>query len=467
MPQEVRTAVAGHLEHCVACRRDYERSKLVLGILKANHCLAAESEGAEVSHILSRDRVDLNWQYILARIRESEGCGNLIARDWFSGVRKLAVAACILIGVLSLAFVFFAGRQTPAERGSPLAGAGSRDGIRIELLSDQGRVFLNPDSEIHIEDGQSRTLFLNERHRMVLAGGTVLRVRPLTADSRLGCMVQLDAGRILANVRHDGNPFVVATAHGKAVITGTTFDVQVTDHATTLIVAEGSVRFESQASTVQVGAGYLSRITQTSGALVASAPVTCDAYRLTHWALETKPETFAATTTRRLPDRSEVDLLAGGEEVRLEDIDYQEWVEKNRSWFQQQFPEVFRLEGALANEGIEVDYPELLLGSGLLLEFEYPPAQQERLVAPATNRLIALAAGYGFDSQWTISKLSLSSAVAGLQEPELLRSSVEAFATWRDTLRAAEKTGKRITPTTELVPFQKNIFNICDLATCA
>ena len=116
--------------------------------------------------------------------------------------------------------------------------------IRIKMLSDDGVTLIPSGGQIASMDSL-KTLLINEKHRIVLNSDTVVSFEPLALSDKVGCLVKLASGRIYAHVKHDGNLFVVATTHGQAVITGTTFDVKTTDTGTTLVVADGSVKFES------------------------------------------------------------------------------------------------------------------------------------------------------------------------------------------------------------------------------
>jgi hypothetical protein len=251
----------------------------------------------------------------------------------------------------------------------------------------------------------------------VMNAGTRLSIVPLAENNRVGCLVSLALGEICVRAEHDGNPFVVRTAHGWATITGTTFDVKATATDTTLVVAEGSVRFESlrrpfpatsgDKAAVQVEAGQQSTIAASS--LLPSTPRACNARALTAWARANRGALQAAERTPA-GDLSvhELPLLAvPWVEVQtdLDRIDYAARIEQKREWFQQQFPWIFELRDALRAEnrrppGDTLDYSVLLMQSGDIWRFAYPRADASRQVEQDPNGLLRAAVQYGRDELW-------------------------------------------------------------------
>ncbi|MHC4364778.1 MAG: FecR domain-containing protein, partial [Planctomycetota bacterium] len=143
---------------------------------------------------------------------------------------------------------------------------------------------------------------------------TTLSIRPLAKDSRVGCLVSLTLGEILVHVEHDGNPFVVATPHGKALIAGTTFNIKATNNTTTLAVARGSVQFGTDITFVEVLSGRLSKII---GQSAPTTPVLCDAAKLTAWATRHKTERILAQIAQpeSYSDASELPQSSSGEPI--------------------------------------------------------------------------------------------------------------------------------------------------------
>ena len=140
--------------------------------------------------------------------------------------------------------------------------------ITVKLLSDKDKAGIPTNHEFKTSGNEFKTLIINDSHRIIndkhriimMNADTTLSIYPFTTNGSLGCTVKLSSGRIYSYVEHNGGPFIVETPHGRAVITGTTFDMSVTDNSTTLVVSEGSIQFESEKGTVTVGTGQISEI---------------------------------------------------------------------------------------------------------------------------------------------------------------------------------------------------------------
>ena len=277
-------------------------------------------------------------------------------RSRFHWVWRIAAAAAVIILAFSLDLTT-PEKPAPTEVVSVPAGT-----IRIQMLSDDGGILIPAGRQIASVDSL-KTLVINEKHRIVLNSDTTVSLEPLAQNNRVGCLVKLASGRIYAHVEHDGNPFVVATAHGRAVITGTTFDVKATDAGTTLVVAEGSVKLESEKGVVEVTAGHISKIIAQSA---PTRPVSCNTTELTAWATgqRFKPELAHIEPYSDDYDLSDLWLSMVSGPIELESINYENWIEDKRPWFKREFPWIFQLQSALAAEGIEADYTELLISSG-------------------------------------------------------------------------------------------------------
>jgi hypothetical protein len=208
------------------------------------------------------------------------------------------------------------------------------------------------------------------------------------------------------------------------VITGTTFDMKVTETGTTLMVVEGSVRFESEGGAAQVSASQQSTI---AGTLTPpSTPTACEAVAMTAWAGADRNTSQIAQEIGR-EDLSLDDLVlfpSPGTQTDLKSTNYAPWVERNRKWFQQQFPDIFRLREALTQEDVAVDYPDLLLASTAVWQFAYPPARPSRLSGIEEAALRKAARRYGKDLQWLRSKGLLPVARAVTDEQRQMREPI-------------------------------------------
>jgi hypothetical protein len=95
--------------------------------------------------------------------------------------------------------------------------------------------------------------------------------------------------------------------------------------------------------------------------------------------------------------------------VDLESIDYNAWVRDKRDWFEREFPWIFELQAALGQEGIELDYPRLLIETGNIRRFAYPAASPTRILSLNPNSLLKTAAAYGLDKPTKPAKPSVLS----------------------------------------------------------
>jgi hypothetical protein len=136
--------------------------------------------------------------------------------------------------------------------------------------------------------------------------------------------------------------------------------------------------------------------------------------------------------------------------IDLESIDYDEWIEEKREWFKREFPWIFELKDALAKEGIDVDYPELLVKTDDVWQFVCLEVRPARFSIINPNSLLVTASGYGFDKQWLIR--NVPAAKYAMEKPVLSKNSftgLEAFERWLDYLDET----KGLTPPTPIYSF--------------
>lgn len=247
-PQRCKELQA-HLLCCPNCAEMYDGFKETIGFV-----LAHKAEFAQA--------------FENARAREKKIDVSIPSPASFPKSRKIfikasAIATSLLIGV-SLRMIFsIYSKQQNLLQDSPSQQVASVDksSLKVELVANTGNIPIPiPSGEQITSASQSKTLLINGKHKMIMNTNTVLAVEPLVEHGNIGCLVKLTSGQIYTDVEHDGNPFIVCIVHGKAVITGTTFDVKVTDDSTTLVVSEGTVQFESEKGTVKEVGGQTSRI---------------------------------------------------------------------------------------------------------------------------------------------------------------------------------------------------------------
>ncbi len=266
-----------------------------------------------------------------------------------------------------------------------------------------------------------------------MSAGTRLFIEPLVETGRVGCRINLALGEVYVHVEHDGNPFVVHTAYGRAIITGTTFDVKASETAVTLTVVEGGVHFESGSGVVQVAAGQQSTI--AGDRMPPSTPTSCDALPLTAWAhpYNQHPETIPGVGPQgiSLDDLPAIPSPETQAETDLDRIDAAQWIALKQDWFRQQFPWIFAIQESLGREGIDVSYPDLLLRSGTLWLFEYPGLGPGRQVEPDPNGLLRAISYYGRDERWAQQQALLPTRSL---RHEKSATGAAAFTRWADAL---------------------------------
>jgi len=426
-----------HLENCPKCVRQYQGSKYIIDLVKQYWKAGEDTLGLIEKTGQSykpKMTVEEGWEDLCRRCPDlAESTKTPKSLQLFTRIG--AVAACLAIGILTwMVFSKYSKPQTlPHNLASQQVALAPKPSVRIELVSNNGNILIPAKHQIASTD-ELKTLVINGKHRLMMNKNTVLAIEPLVEHSSIGCQVKLVSGQIYTHVQHDGNPFIVDTAHGKAVITGTTFDVKVTAESTTLVVSEGTVRFESEEGVVNVAAGQTSEI---AGQSAPSIPLSCNTAKLTAWATGYKPG--PALAQAGLDDNDwYLALPLGKEPIVLEETDYSSWVEQNRGWFKQGFPWIFQLKEALAKEGIEIDYPELLIKTGDVWQFVCLEGIPARFSIIDPNSLLKVAYNYGFNKQWLLE--NVPAVKSAMEKPLLLESSytgLNAFEQWLDYIDEA------------------------------
>jgi ferric-dicitrate binding protein FerR (iron transport regulator) len=425
-----RWAIERHLEDCDGCRDEYEQTMLVNDALVANRDeLAKESVFKDSKHEnevaqLSNDEADfLQFQAkmdrAIARRKKADK-----QKQWVQlrpAVKTTSmVAACVVVGF----GVFFIASQLmkPQNNLSPIASKQNLSPVKIELISGSSTEVI-PAGQTIVADNDLKTLRINGNRQMVLNVGTELSMEPYN----LGCVVKLDKGEIYTEVEHDGKPFMVETSRGRAVITGTIFNIKANSEKVDLAVIEGSVRFESEKGIVNVNGGYQSSI---ASSLEPTEPVACDVMQIAEWAKpqDMNPGQVAISSNTDILDLSELSL-AHVPYCDLEDVNFDRWIDQRREWFEREFPWTKRLQKLLAQDETEVDTIDLLIESGDLWRFAWPEYNQYRILAEDPKIIKKVAEQYGIE----IDKLISAEVIQGKQLPN-----IEAFEKWLNAFKSEE-----------------------------
>jgi len=321
IPEQCRQ-LESHLAFCQVCAEEYKSSKWAIKFLDQHKTIFAEVlRTPEEKKAAEQEEIQRSWKCIEARLDEFEAQRRKEKQATFHRllVRVSAVAACLAIGIFSwVAFSIYSKQRLVLKLPTPQVALVLRPSVNIELVSQNGSILIPANRQIVSTNDEFKTLVINNKHRMTMNSNTSLSVEPLEKNSNIGCLVKLDSGQIYTHVQHDGNPFIVDTAYGEAVITGTTFDIKATDSSTTVVVSEGAVQFGSDDSFVKVAAGQTSRIFAQSA---PTRPILCNAAKLTAWATgyKAKPILAQVTPTKSYSDTSDLSLSTDDEPIVLEE----------------------------------------------------------------------------------------------------------------------------------------------------
>ncbi len=392
-----------HLVCCPICREEYKRSKWTIGFIEKHKAIFAEAlRTREKRKAVEQEEIERSWKHIESRLDELEAQQS---QEKHTGLRRIfvrvsAVAVCLIIGILTLiVFSNYSKPQTlPQYSCSQQVVSVPKPSVKVEIVRPSGNIAIATNQKI-ITDNELKTLLINGNHHLKMDTNTILAIEPLVKNSNIGCLVKLASGQVYAHVQHDGNPFAVDTAHGQAVIMGTTFGVKATEDNTTLMVSEGTVQFESENGVVKVAAGQTSEIV---GQSAPSIPLSCNTAELTAWATGYKPGDVAAPIESATDtyDVTELVLFTVRDTSNLESANYDEWIEEYRDWFKQEYPWLFQLKNALTKEDIKVDYPCLLIQSGDIWQFVFPESTPQQISSLKAESLMNVSSHYGYNDEW-------------------------------------------------------------------
>jgi hypothetical protein len=349
------------------------------------------------------------------------------------------------VGVFSWIVILTLMRPKVDQQPVPSPTFVSEAALEIELLTDKGKVIVPVGTEVKTAAMERKTLTINHKHSIIMNSGAVLSVRRLSEEGLAGCLVHLNSGEILAHVEPDGNPFVIATKYGNVTVTGTILDVETTENSTMLVVSQGSARFESANGSVEVAAGQISRI---FGRAIPTEPAPCNPGIMTAWAAGRQQNARLAKVRLNAQARDDnIDpwVAAGVPSIDLEAIDIDDWIEKKQDWFEQEFPWIFRLKDALAEEGIQAGYQELLTQSGDLWQFAYPETKSNRIPILDPNSLRRTASEYGFSEQWLVKNVAAAECAIDSLRPQQGRAvGLEAFKKWAACFENARRSSTQV-----------------------
>ncbi len=436
-----------HLAICRVCAQEYESSKETIEFIEGHKVeFAAAFEAIDRRKASEQEELERSWQCIQAKLAkmEAEERKEKQAKLYRLFVKASCAAACIAIGIsIFLAYSIHSKPKIVTKPSPQQLSFAPKPSVRIELVSKNGSILIPAKQQIVSHD-ELKTLVINGKHRTKMNTNTILTVESLTENTNIGCLVKLTSGQIYTHVERDGNPFIVETSQGRTVITGTTFDIKATNDSTTLIVSEGTVRFESAKGVVKVAAGQMSKIV---GQSVPSNPLSCNGAKLTAWATGYKADKVSVQIicAEDAYDVTELLLFGTARSIDLERINYDDWIEENRDWFKREFQWIFQLKDALAEEGIEVDYPQLLIKSGDIWQFVYPEVSSHRIAVLNSDLLLKVARNYNFDRQWLLEAVPTAQfAMNNLTKAKNKFFGIDAFTKWVESFDDVRKSSEQL-----------------------
>jgi ferric-dicitrate binding protein FerR (iron transport regulator) len=426
-----------HLAICQVCSEQYESCKRIAEFIESHKTEFAVALDSIQNKANQQKELKHSWQCIEAKLErfEAQESNEKIGKTYRFLVRISAAAACIAFGIYGWLMLL---DSVTAEKPVRLQVASApAPTIKIQLLSDDGGVLI-PAGQTITSHNSLKTLIINDKHRLIMNANTILSISQSNQNKPIGCMINMVSGQIYAHVTHDFSQFIVSTAHGRAVITGTTFGLTATNAGTTLVVVEGSVKFESKRGSVQVTKGQISKIVPCSA---PTSPVSCKTVEMTAWATayELEPVLAKIQSISGGYDLLDHGLGALSGPIELERINYEDWIEEKQVWFKREFPHIFQVQKALGAVGIEVGYPELLTSSGDIWQFVYPEKSPRQIPIPRFDSLLKAASKYGFDEQWLTAKIPVTKYMIDIPIPKGVYTGPKAFKHWASCFEKMQK----------------------------
>ncbi len=440
-PQDKPELVA-HLAMCESCWKEYEETRRVVRFYQKHGQISEETQGL----------IDKASQAEQKQAKERPKTIELSQITIRIAAIAAAIAICIGIWLLSQTQ-----NDSKAEKVVKHVLSSIQEINPTVKVTENGVAMSTTDP---ITTGsQIREFLINSKHRLVMDKNTKLSIRSLDQNGKSGSLVELYKGQILAHVEHDGNPFEVHSPHGKAIIVGTTFDIKVTDHEMNLVVAEGSVRFESPQGSVEVDGGYRSTVTTQA---IPTGPAACNPQSLMAWAKGSDILTslagslFDPQLTKQLTDLAdELPLSYPEPPLDLNSLDYDSWVAEKRDWFKGQFPWIFLLHDELIKKGIDVSYPELLIQTGDIWQIVYPQHFYKQIPIIQRDNLLKIVNVYQLNS------IELDQIINATRSTNLstLQMSFDqgALNQWLSLVRAVERSCDNIDKLNELRDYSVDI----------
>ncbi|MFH1809804.1 MAG: FecR domain-containing protein [Pseudomonadota bacterium] len=263
LASEEQARVRQHLRSCAECRDFYDAEQRLL------RALAGDSEQAtrvEDRRMLKQALRSIGVERVPERRPAAERWISWLAQPRRLAGATLAVALAVAVGILVLQGPGHAPAPTPAVKAATI--------VRAVKARVQGAPVT---ADAVILSGQVLTVAREGVAEVTLERGGTLRVYPDSALvlSARGERVELQRGKVWAEVEAQRGPFQIRTRHGIADVLGTSFVVENRANVTEVRVMRGevAVRGVGHNTGVKVRANQLTRVA------AGSAPEPAQGYR--------------------------------------------------------------------------------------------------------------------------------------------------------------------------------------------
>jgi hypothetical protein len=268
-------------------------------------------------------------------------------------------------------------------------------------------------------------ILLGDMHRVVMNAESSLTIRADQHNGQLRYNLELASGELYVEVI-PGHPFTVKTSNANLIITGTKFDVRSDGKRTDLTLLKGSIHFgNTNNEWTDVTAGHASSVVANAS---PTLPTETDALATTAWARDVAVKNALAKTQSDDLSEMVVSDTFTMPWPKLNSLDYATWTEKNRPWFEKEFPWIFQTQAAMKAQGVDVDYMTLLMISGDLWQFRYPCFANESIATATASGLDRITKFYQLDA----SVLADITSHASKRDPKDTR---DAMTNWQAAIR--------------------------------
>ncbi len=404
-----RKALETHLEICPHCANEYEETKKIMIIVKKYWGPVSEETlrlFREAGLAMGGMTVEQGWEDLKCRIPElawPERRQKILQFSRRLGTAAAVAASMALIIALGWAILGKSSTQQPLTITKPVQSRAF-----AELVTPSGRQAL-PLGQPIMTDDQRQEVMLGGIHLVVINTETSVTFEAESVGEKAKYDLQLAKGELYVEVV-PGHQFTIKTPNAQLIITGTKFGVRYQDDQTDLTLVKGSVKFgNNKDQWTDVTAGHWSTVIDAE---IPTVPKQVDALAAVAWARQLAMENALANIDPAINEEPS-DLIRGSWHMpppKLEELDYETWIEEKSAWFASQFPWIFKIEKYLKEQDVETDYVTLLMISGDIWQFHYPRPFNCPIATFDPGSINRLARHYDVDPQWLLKTTGFASA---------------------------------------------------------